>query len=72
MFDQAVERRCRQVRAGKIKAFAVTAKERLQSPPEVPTVDEAGLPGLYISVWHGLWAPKGTPKDVIASLSPPR
>jgi len=50
-----------QLRAGAIKAFAVT--------PEVPTVDEAGLPGLYVSVWHGVWAPKGTPADVIARLN---
>jgi tripartite-type tricarboxylate transporter receptor subunit TctC len=58
-----------QLRAGAIKAFAVTAKERLPSAPEVPTVDEAGLPGLYVSVWHGVWAPKGTPADVIARLN---
>ena len=58
-----------QLRAGTIKAFAVTAKERLPSAPEVPTVDEAGLPGLYVSVWHGVWAPKGTPADVIARLN---
>ena len=58
-----------QVRAGAIRAYAVTAKARLQSAPEIPTVDEAGTPGLYISTWHGLWAPKGTPKDVIAKLA---
>lgn len=52
-----------------IKAFAVTAKERLASASDVPTVDEAGLPGLYVSVWHGVWAPKGTPADVIAKLN---
>src|SRR5262249_29747236 len=57
------------VRAGSIKAFAVMAKSRLASAPEVPTVDEAGLPRLYLSVWHGLWAPKGTSKDVIAKLN---
>jgi len=57
-----------QVRAGTIKAYAVTAKTRLPSLPEIPTVDEAGAPGLYISVWYGLWVPKGTPKDVIAKL----
>ena len=55
-----------QVKAGTIKAFAVTAKERLASAPDIPTVDEAGAPGLYISVWYGLWVPKGTPKPVIA------
>ena len=58
-----------QLRAGTIKAFAVTAKERLPSAPDVPTVDEAGLPGLYVSVWHGLWAPKGTPAEIIAKLN---
>jgi tripartite-type tricarboxylate transporter receptor subunit TctC len=58
-----------QLRGGTIKAFAVTAKERLPSAPDVPTVDEAGLPGLYVSVWHGLWAPKGTPAEIIAKLT---
>src|ERR1700724_3028570 len=58
-----------QVKAGSIKAFAVTAKERLPSAPDIPTVDEAGVPGLYISVWYGLWVPKGTPADVIAKLN---
>ncbi len=58
-----------QLRAGAIKAFAVTRKERLPSAPDVPTVDEAGLPGLHVSVWHGLWAPKGTPGDIIAKLN---
>jgi len=58
-----------QVKAGTIKAYAVTAKERLASAPDIPTVDEAGVPGLYISVWYGLWAPKGTPKDIIAKLN---
>jgi tripartite-type tricarboxylate transporter receptor subunit TctC len=57
------------VRAGRIKAFAVTAKNRLASAPDIPTVDEAGLPGFYFSRWHALWAPKGTPKDVIAKLN---
>src|SRR6202023_3361732 len=58
-----------QVQAGSIKAYAVTAKVRLPSAPDVPTVDEAGVPGLYISVWYGLWVPKGTPADVIAKLN---
>src|SRR5207248_11095844 len=57
------------VRGGKIKAYAVTSKERLASAPDIPTVDEAGLPDFHISVWHGLWVPKGTPKDVIAKLN---
>jgi tripartite-type tricarboxylate transporter receptor subunit TctC len=56
------------VRAGKIKAFAVTAPKRLASAPDIPTVDEAGLPGFYFSRWHGIWAPRGTPKDVVAKL----
>ncbi|MBK7657776.1 MAG: tripartite tricarboxylate transporter substrate binding protein BugD [Betaproteobacteria bacterium] len=58
-----------QVRGGKIKGYAITAKERSPAAPEVPTVDEAGLPGLHIAIWYGLWAPKGTPKDVIARLN---
>jgi tripartite-type tricarboxylate transporter receptor subunit TctC len=58
-----------QVKAGAIKAYAVTAKARLPSAPDIPTVDEAGAPGLYISVWYGLWVPKGTPRDVIAKLN---
>jgi tripartite-type tricarboxylate transporter receptor subunit TctC len=58
-----------QVKAGTIKAYAVTAKERLPSAPDVPTVDEAGVPGLYISVWYGLWVPKGTPREIIAKLN---
>jgi tripartite-type tricarboxylate transporter receptor subunit TctC len=58
-----------QVKAGSVKAFAVTAKERLPSAPNIPTVDEAGAPGLYISVWYGLWVPKGTPRDVVARLN---
>jgi tripartite-type tricarboxylate transporter receptor subunit TctC len=57
-----------QVRAGTIKAYAVTAKSRLASAPDIPTVDEAGLPGFYGSQWFGLWAPKGTPPQVIAKL----
>jgi tripartite-type tricarboxylate transporter receptor subunit TctC len=56
-------------RAGKIRAYAVTAKTRQEAAPEIPTVDEAGLPGLYTSVWHAVWAPKGTPKDIIAKLN---
>jgi tripartite-type tricarboxylate transporter receptor subunit TctC len=58
-----------QVRAGKLKAYAVTSKTRVAAAPEIPTVDEAGLPGFYFSIWRGLWAPKGTPKNVIAKLN---
>jgi tripartite-type tricarboxylate transporter receptor subunit TctC len=52
-----------------VKAFAVTAKTRLPAVPDVPTVDEAGLPGLYVESWHGIWVPKGTPKRVIDRLN---
>jgi tripartite-type tricarboxylate transporter receptor subunit TctC len=57
-----------QVKAGRIRAYAVTAKSRLNAALDIPTVDEAGLPGFYVSVWHGLWAPKATPAPVIAKL----
>jgi tripartite-type tricarboxylate transporter receptor subunit TctC len=56
------------VRGGQLKAFAVLSKQRWWAAPDVPTMDEAGVPGLHASFWHGLWAPKGTPKDVIAKL----
>jgi tripartite-type tricarboxylate transporter receptor subunit TctC len=57
------------VRSGKIRAYAITAKARASSAPDIPTVDEAGLPGLYFSVWNGIWAPKGTPQADIAKLN---
>ena len=56
-------------RSGQVRAFAVTARSRLASAPDIPTVDEAGLPGFYMSIWHALWAPKGTPRDVILKLN---
>jgi tripartite-type tricarboxylate transporter receptor subunit TctC len=68
MFDQAANS-LPQLRNGAIKAYAVTAKERLASAPDIPTVDEAGLPGFYISVWTALWAPAGTPKAAITRLN---
>jgi tripartite-type tricarboxylate transporter receptor subunit TctC len=68
MFDQASEAMTR-LRDGSIRAYAVTAKERSPMAPEVPTVDEAGLPGLYIDIWCGLWAPKGTPPEIISKLN---
>jgi tripartite-type tricarboxylate transporter receptor subunit TctC len=68
MFDQAANS-LPQLRNGTIKAYAVTAKERLTSAPDIPTVDEAGLPGFYIAVWTALWAPAGTPKPIIARLN---
>jgi len=57
------------VRAGKIRAYAVTAATRSPSAPDIPTFDEAGVPGLHVLIWYGLWAPKGTPKDIIARLN---
>jgi len=67
MFDQAATS-LPQIRAKTIKAYAVTAKSRLALAPGIPTVDEAGLPGFYMAAWHGLWAPKGTPAEVVAKL----
>jgi tripartite-type tricarboxylate transporter receptor subunit TctC len=58
-----------QVRAGTIKAYAVTSKSRLVAAPDIPTVDEAGLPGFYFSVWNAIFAPKGTPKSVVSTLN---
>ena len=58
-----------QVRAGNLKAFAVTAQNRLAVAPDIPSVDEAGLPGLHFSLWAGLFAPKGTPKQIIGQLN---
>lgn len=58
-----------QVASGTIKAFAVTAPARTSSLPDVPTTDEAGLPGFHPSLWYGLWVPGGTPKDVVARLN---
>jgi tripartite-type tricarboxylate transporter receptor subunit TctC len=57
-----------QIKGGKVKAYAVTTKERLKSLPDVPTAEEAGLKGFEVTVWHGVWAPKGTPKPVIEKL----
>jgi tripartite-type tricarboxylate transporter receptor subunit TctC len=58
-----------QVRGGKIKAYAVTARTRSAAAPEIPTVDESGLPGFYISIWYGTWVPRGTPRESIAKLN---
>jgi tripartite-type tricarboxylate transporter receptor subunit TctC len=58
-----------QVRAGNIKAYAVTASKRLAALDAVPTVDEAGLPNFHILNWHGLWAPKHTPADIVTKLN---
>ena len=58
-----------QLRAGSIKVYAVTAPRRLAEAPDMPTTDEAGLPGFYFSFWHAIWVPKGTPKDIVAKLN---
>ncbi len=57
------------VRAGQIKAFAVMAKDRWVAAPEIPTTDEAGAPGLYLSLWRGLWVPNGTPQNIVDKLN---
>jgi tripartite-type tricarboxylate transporter receptor subunit TctC len=54
---------------GSIKPYAVTGRTRLPSSPEIPTADEAGLPGFFASLWYGLWVPKDTPRDIIAKLN---
>jgi tripartite-type tricarboxylate transporter receptor subunit TctC len=58
-----------QLQGGAIKGYAVAAKTRLATAPQIPTVDEAGLPGYYASLWHGLWMPKGTPQPIMDKLS---
>jgi len=68
MFDQPPNS-LPQVRNGNIKAYAVTGTKRLNSAPDIPTVDEAGLPGFYISVWSGMWAPKRTSQAIVSKLN---
>jgi tripartite-type tricarboxylate transporter receptor subunit TctC len=58
-----------QIKGGKVKGYAVTTKTRVKSLPELPTVEEAGLKGFEVAVWHGMWAPAGTPKPAIAKLN---
>lgn len=58
-----------QVRAGNIRAYAVTDSRRVESASDIPTVDEAGLPGFHMTLWSGMWVPKETPKDVVAKLN---
>jgi tripartite-type tricarboxylate transporter receptor subunit TctC len=55
--------------AGSVKPFAITGKTRLASSPDIPTADQAGLPGFFASLWYGMWAPKDTPKEIIAKLN---
>ena len=68
MFDQAANA-IAQVRAGTIKAYAVMTEQRWHLAPDIPTIDEAGAQGLHVSYWHALWAPKGTPADIIAKVN---
>src|SRR5262249_23904700 len=58
-----------QVRAGTIKAYAATAMSRMAAAPDIPTVDEAGLPAFYLSNWKGFWVPKGTTSEAVARLN---
>jgi len=58
-----------QYRAGSIKAFAVLTDKRWFAAPDVPTIDEAGVPGLHFPFWHGMWAPKGTPKEIVDKIN---
>ena len=69
MFDQAANA-LGPVRAGSVKAYAVMSKTRWAALPDVPSIDEVGAPGLYVAYWHGMWAPKGTPKEIVASSTP--
>lgn len=57
------------IAAGSVKPFAITGRTRLPYAPDIPTADEAGLPGFLASLWYGLWVPSGTPKDIIAKLN---
>ena len=67
-FDQAANA-LPQIRSSRVRAYAVTQSTRLSVAPDVPTVDEAGMPGYYMAVWHGLWVPRGTPSPVVARLN---
>jgi tripartite-type tricarboxylate transporter receptor subunit TctC len=58
-----------QVRAGTIRAYAVTDDKRVESAPDIPTTDEAGLPGFHMTLWSGLWVPKDTPNAIVAKLN---
>ncbi|MBR2819479.1 MAG: tripartite tricarboxylate transporter substrate binding protein BugD [Reyranella sp.] len=57
------------IRAGKLKVYAVAAKQRTAAAPDIPTTAEAGFPGIEVTIWHGLWAPKGTPREIIDKLN---
>jgi tripartite-type tricarboxylate transporter receptor subunit TctC len=68
MFDLAADA-LPQLRVGSVKAYAVMAPNRLAAEPELPTVDELGVPGLHVSLWNALWTPRGVPGDVIGRLN---
>ena len=67
-FDQAATGLAH-AKGGRVKAYAITAKTRVPAAPDIPTVDEAGMQGFYMSIWHGIWVPKGTPREVVARLN---
>jgi tripartite-type tricarboxylate transporter receptor subunit TctC len=67
-FDQAISS-LSYIRNRQLKAYAITAAARLAAAPEIPTVDEAGAPGVYVSSWSGLWVPSATPRSAIATLT---
>jgi tripartite-type tricarboxylate transporter receptor subunit TctC len=56
------------VRGGRLKAYAVLSKQRWSAASDIPTVDDAGLPGFYIVQWRGLWAPNGTPAEIVGRI----
>jgi tripartite-type tricarboxylate transporter receptor subunit TctC len=58
-----------QIRAGTIRAYAVTDRKRVEQAPDIPTTDEAGLSGFHMTLWSGLWVPKGTPREIVAKLN---
>jgi tripartite-type tricarboxylate transporter receptor subunit TctC len=66
-FDQAITS-LSHIKGGNVRALAVTSDKRLEAAPDIPTVDEAGAPGVYISTWYGLWLPKGAPQEAIDKL----
>ena len=68
MVDQA-SNSLAQVKAGKVRAYAITDEKRLAAAPDIPTVGEAGLPGFQVEIWSAIWAPKGTPKNIVAKLN---
>ena len=67
-FDQAATGLAH-AKGGRVKAYAITARTRVPAAPEIPSVDEAGMPGFYMSIWHAIWVPKGTPRDAVAKLN---